>query len=181
MRQKDYTRLGGWMMFFIIISGYAVLANLATGAQMLSYGYILLGVLIFAVVALRVVMVVQLFRRDESARYWLIAEGVVGVVTNFYTAYLTNWDARTLALAVGSIVSYGLWVLYFYRSRRVAAYMHPERYAPAMQQPYEPDSGYGVPAQPLQQPQQTAFCPACGKPTTPGASFCGSCGSQLPQ
>ncbi|MEG1873605.1 MAG: zinc ribbon domain-containing protein [Ruthenibacterium sp.] len=179
--QKDYRRMGGWLLFFVITGIAGSLANLTTAFNVLSAGYVLLGILVFSVIALRVTVIVQIFRRDETARYWLAGEGVLMLVTNFYTAYLAAWDTMTIVQSIASVGAYVLWFFYLTRSLRVAVYLHPDQYVPAAPQFYQGGMQYGQPVQPprMPQPAPAAVCPVCGGAVTPGMRFCGKCGHSL--
>ncbi|MEG2930567.1 MAG: hypothetical protein RR825_02155 [Ruthenibacterium sp.] len=178
--QKDYRRMGGWLLFFVIAWIFGALVNLISGINVLRGGYPLLGVLVLAAIALRATVIVQIFRRDETARYWLIGEGVLMAIANFYTAYLVAWDAITLVQSVASIGAYALWFCYLTKSQRVAVYLHPDQYLPFVPQ-YKSSGAQPQYGQPVwqQTPAAPEFCPACGACVTRGTRFCGKCGHSL--
>lgn len=190
MAQKDYHSLGGWLLFFVIISITGTVSNLVNGLLMLIAGD-MQSVPILCIAAVGIAVVVQIFLRKDTARIWYIVQGALLFFANAYTCYMLNWESSAVLITVMSALAVVAWSLYFAKSTRVEVYMHPDKYPRVQPTPYAMPYMNGQPYAPPypQQPQTAqatqvtqatqAVCPSCGAPLREGAQFCGKCGSKV--
>ena len=186
---KDYTKLGGWLVVFIVWSALQMLVNLALGIGTLALAPAIAIFTLAVHVGLRGVTIGLLLRKDRRCAHVLIAEGAAFVLECLYTIILDAPDYGNAALVTelaGMIVGGGLfyigWSLYFRQSVRAQAYFSGVNPAPGPYQPGFPPYQNQVPPQqpPVQTPGGAAYCPHCGRPVTRrGALFCSHCGRPL--
>lgn len=190
---KDYTRIGGWLLVFVIWSGLQILVNLVLGFDLLTTVPVSSLFAILGHGCLRLAMLVLLFQKNRNCTKLLMAEAGVYAVEFLYsmiTAFASGADAWfNLAFGnlMGSAAFYIGWVLYFQRSVRVEAYFSgvnpmfpPYGGAPYGQNPYgqnpygqNPYGGAPYGGYPGQNPQPGSN-PQPGP--QPGVRYCPRCG-----
>ena len=201
---KDYTRIGGWLLVYVIWSAFQILTNFVLGFSLLTTVTVSSLFAILGHGCLRTAMLVLLFQKDRRCIKLLMAEAIVYAVEFVYTiatsvasgADASYWLSLTFGNAFSSALFYIGWLMYFQRSVRVQAYFSgvnptmppygsPYGGAPYGQNPYGGTPyGGGYPGgnpQPGPGPQPgVRYCPRCGRPVTdPGALFCANCGQAL--
>ena len=178
---RDYRNLGGWLLTFVIVSVCGTLLNIFSALGTLASGFVPALCLIVLIIALRISVLVCIFRRSELMRLLLIAEGCVMLVLNLYNCYMMQWDAFIVGQTFGAVLGYVLWITYLYKSERVRVYLHPDQYQPMMPMQYPVyQQPMQMPLQPMAAPMpQPAQCPSCGAACQTGAHFCGTCGQKL--
>lgn len=162
MPQKDYRRLGGWLLFFTITLGLGLGMNLTTLLQVFAAGYQVdwIGVaLTAAAVAAQGAMFYQIVARRPEYRQVIVLLAVLLSVTDLYTLIRVGPYVQLILTVALGIVRNVIWVLYFQRSQRVAVYFGQQT------QPF----GMNGPRR----------CPYCGNPVGDDAIFCGKCGRPL--
>lgn len=127
---KDYTRMGGWLLVFVIWSVLQILVNVVAGIDLLMVVPLSALLAIVGHGCLRAAMLTLLFRRSRACTKLLAAEAgvtVVEVVVTLANAVQVGTDeASLMGMLFGSIVGSALfyvgWLLYFQRSMRAQAY-----------------------------------------------------------
>ncbi|MFW9853583.1 MAG: S8 family serine peptidase [Candidatus Thorarchaeota archaeon] len=119
----------------------------------------------FAVATTGQIFILLLFIRDDTGNY--------GIEVIFFTIRATSIiDPGFLILASGIIIGIGIFVFIFLskKSLRKSGYKYPYGYPP-----------YETPKEPPSSPWSGGFkyCFNCGKPVSPYALFCPSCGNNL--
>lgn len=184
---KDYTRVGGWLLVFIIWSGFQIVANVVTGLSVIAVLPVPALLAIIGHGGVRAAMLVLLLRRNQNCTKLLVAEAavfVVELVITVVSGIQQQMDAAYLiGMLIGSVFSnvlfYAGWLAYFRRSVRVQAF-----FSGVNPTPYGGMGGvppYGAYPPPSSPPDGVAhYCPRCGRPVTDNKSlFCASCGAPL--
>ena len=162
MPRRDYRSLGGWLLFFTISLGLGFGMNLISFLEMIAWGGRLDPVDMFltaASVVLEGVMLYQVLARRQQYRQVIVALTVVFTLTDVYALLSLSLYDVLLSAVILSFVRNIIWVVYFFRSKRVAVY-------------------FGQSAQPFGM-DETRHCPYCGNRVSEDAIFCGRCGRPL--
>lgn len=194
VKVKDYTRMGGWLLLFAVLTALrsvnCLLALVRIPLQLATYGtygmglyYVLEGINL-VVGALGAACIVLLAQRKGAAlrRVFLITGAVNIAVFGMELAGLIAFFAQgsviaeSLLASVQQAVYYGIWYLYLLRSRRAAVYFgeaQPMWYECGCFAPYGAQPPFGAPGQPPygygpQGPAQ-AYGPGAAPAQAPGA------------
>lgn len=127
--QKDYTKLGGWLLFFAICNIISIGLNLFSAVTYFSLGLALDAILLCLIPAVLCLGVVFfIFRRNDKTRFLYLGESVYMILINAFLLFTGGVETTTgTSTLVSSICACVIWFLYFTKSRRVAVYMHPEQ------------------------------------------------------
>lgn len=169
VKVKDYTRLGGWLALFAVLTALCsvncLLALVRIPLQLATYGtygmglyYVLEGINL-VVGALSVACIVLLAQRKGAVlrRMFLITGAVNVSAFGLELAGLIAFSAHSQVIAQSALSSvqqvafYGIWYLYLLRSRRVAVYFgeaQPMWYECGQPGPCGAQPPYGAPGQP---------------------------------
>ena len=140
VKVKDYTRLGGWLALFAVLTALCsvncLLALVRIPLQLATYGtygmglyYVLEGInlVVGALGAACIVLLAQ--RKGAVLRRMFLITGAVNVSAfGLELAGLIAFSAHSQVIAQSALSSvqqvafYGIWYLYLLRSRRVAVY-----------------------------------------------------------
>jgi uncharacterized membrane protein len=153
----------------VAVSAFSILAFLGGLASIFSFGFagviggVLAIILILVISFIFYLIMAMYFRRSLDALAERSGESL------FHTAgTLLFWGAVLTIIAVGLILIFIAWIIatIAFFSMRIT-----------QTQPY----AYAPPPPPVAQPtQSTRYCPNCGAPVQPGATFCSNCGKPLP-
>ena len=192
VKVKDYTRLGGWLALFAVLTALCsvncLLALVRIPLQLATYGtygmglyYVLEGINL-VVGALSVACIVLLAQRKGAVlrRMFLITGAVNVSAFGLELAGLIAFSAHSQVIAQSALSSvqqvafYGIWYLYLLRSRRAAVYFgeaQPMWYECGQPGPCGAQPPYGAPGQPPYGcgPQGAAQPPYSYGPQGPGA------------
>ena len=169
VKVKDYTRLGGWLALFVVLtvlrSVNCLLALVRIPLQLATYGtygmglyYVLEGInlVVGALGAACIVLLAQ--RKGAVLRRMFLITGAVNVSAfGLELAGLIAFSAHSQVIAQSALSSvqqvafYGIWYLYLLRSRRVAVYFgeaQPMWYECGQPGPCGAQPPYGAPGQP---------------------------------
>ena len=181
VKVKDYTRLGGWLALFVVLtvlrSVNCLLALVRIPLQLATYGtygmglyYVLEGINLVAGALGAACIVLLAQRKGAVLRRMFLITGAVNVSAfGLELAGLIAFSAHSQVIAQSALSSaqqvafYGIWYLYLLRSRRVAVYFgeaQPMWYECGQPGPY----GYG-PQGPGAQPVPPQG--ACAPPAAP--------------
>lgn len=192
-------------MLYVVTRLFSSVLNVTTLVSLFAQRRVVDGILILFPVALAITVVIQIFRRDDTARYWLLGEGVCYVLSTVYQLFIvTPAETVSVVIVVCSVLVYVAWYVYFTKSKRVAVYMHPEQYQRLQPPPYGQPPMYGAPMPPMPPnasnvppvppamaagtppaaPESTSqaavrVCARCGRQAPPDTRFCGGCGNPL--
>lgn len=168
VKVKDYTRLGGWLALFAVLTALrsvkCLLALVRIPLQLATYGtygmglyYVLEGInlVVGALGAACIVLLAQ--RKGAVLRRMFLITGAVNVSAfGLELAGLIAFSAHSQVIAQSALSSvqqvafYGIWYLYLLRSRRVAVYFGEAQ--PMWYECGQPPCGaqppYGAPGQP---------------------------------
>lgn len=192
MKVKDYTRLGGWLALFVVLtvlrSVNCLLALVRIPLQLATYGtygmglyYVLEGINLVVGVLSVACIVLLAQRKGAVLRRMFLITGVVNVAAfGLELAGLIAFSAHSQVIAQSALSSvqqvafYGIWYLYLLRSRRAAVYFgeaQPMWYECGQPEPYGAQPPYGAPGQPPYGcgPQGAAQPPYSYGPQGPGA------------
>lgn len=192
VKVKDYTRLGGWLALFAVLTALCsvncLLALVRIPLQLATYGtygmglyYVLEGInlVVGALGAACIVLLAQ--RKGAVLRRMFLITGAVNVSAfGLELAGLIAFSAHSQVIAQSALSSvqqvafYGIWYLYLLRSRRAAVYFgeaQPMWYECGQPGPYGAQPPYGAPGQPPYGcgPQGAAQPPYSYGPQGPGA------------
>lgn len=196
---RDYRRMGGWLLFFAIDSGYMVLQCLLALVTNFAQGDWLAGALMTLRFCLHTaVFTLLLLHRGTLRPLYLSAVGlyVVSIAASLFTE--TDTDTRNTVLLLGllSLLELAAWAVYLYRSRRVAVWVGEDPFPEGAQldamraNPAAfygagyPQQGYpqqGNPQQgyPQQGYPQQPNAPAASQPLPAQVRYCPHCGAAL--
>lgn len=169
VKVKDYTRLGGWLALFAVLTALCsvkcLLALVRIPLQLATYGtygmglyYVLEGInlVVGALGAACIVLLAQ--RKGAVLRRMFLITGAVNVSAfGLELAGLIAFSAHSQVIAQSALSSvqqvafYGIWYLYLLRSRRVAVYFgeaQPMWYECGQPGPCGAQPPYGAPGQP---------------------------------
>ena len=166
VKVKDYTRLGGWLALFAVLTALrsvkCLLALVRIPLQLATYGtygmglyYVLEGInlVVGALGAACIVLLAQ--RKGAVLRRMFLITGAVNVSAfGLELAGLIAFSAHSQVSALSSVQQvafYGIWYLYLLRSRRVAVYFgeaQPMWYECGQPGPCGAQPPYGAPGQP---------------------------------
>ena len=169
VKVKDYTRLGGWLALFAVLTALrsvkCLLALVRIPLQLATYGtygmglyYVLEGInlVVGALGAACIVLLAQ--RKGAVLRRMFLITGAVNVSAfGLELAGLIAFSAHSQVIAQSALSSvqqvafYGIWYLYLLRSRRVAVYFgeaQPMWYECGQPGPCGTQPPYGAPGQP---------------------------------
>ena len=169
MKVKEYTRLGGWLALFAVLTALrsvkCLLALVRIPLQLATYGtygmglyYVLEGInlVVGALGAACIVLLAQ--RKGAVLRRMFLITGAVNVSAfGLELAGLIAFSAHSQVIAQSALSSvqqvafYGIWYLYLLRSRRVAVYFgeaQPMWYECGQPGPCGAQPPYGAPGQP---------------------------------
>ncbi|WP_367924216.1 DUF2569 family protein [uncultured Ruthenibacterium sp.] len=167
MPQKDYRKLGGWLLFFAVILGIGFFSNLVSLMSSLAYLNVnlLLTILMIACVVAQGVMFYQIVARRPN--YWrcLILLVALLTISDLYTLWYVGFNAQFVTSVVVDLIRSAIWLAYFHKSKRVAVYFAQ---SVPFDQPY-----------PNVQTGASGYCPYCGSAVSDDAIFCGHCGRSL--
>ena len=192
VKVKDYTRLGGWLALFVVLtvlrSVNCLLALVRIPLQLATYGtygmglyYVLEGINLVVGVLSVACIVLLAQRKGAVLRRMFLITGVVNVAAfGLELAGLIAFSAHSQVIAQSALSSvqqvafYGIWYLYLLRSRRAAVYFgeaQPMWYECGQPEPYGAQPPYGAPGQPPYGcgPQGAAQPPYSYGPQGPGA------------
>ena len=168
VKVKDYTRLGGWLALFAVLTALCsvncLLALVRIPLQLATYGtygmglyYVLEGInlVVGALGAACIVLLAQ--RKGAVLRRMFLITGAVNVSAfGLELAGLIAFSAHSQVIAQSALSSvqqvafYGIWYLYLLRSRRVAVYFgeaQPMWYECGQPGPCGAQPPYGAPGQ----------------------------------
>lgn len=169
VKVKDYTRLGGWLALFAVLTALCsvncLLALVRIPLQLATYGtygmglyYVLEGInlVVGALGAACIVLLAQ--RKGAVLRRMFLITGAVNVSAfGLELAGLIAFSAHSQVIAQSALSSvqqvafYGIWYLYLLRSRRAAVYFgeaQPMWYECGQPGPCGAQPPYGAPGQP---------------------------------
>lgn len=169
VKVKDYTRLGGWLALFAVLTALCsvncLLALVRIPLQLATYGtygmglyYVLEGInlVVGALGAACIVLLAQ--RKGAVLRRMFLITGAVNVSAfGLELAGLIAFSAHSQVIAQSALSSvqqvafYGIWYLYLLRSRRAAVYFgeaQPMWYECGQPEPCGAQPPYGAPGQP---------------------------------
>lgn len=192
VKVKDYTRLGGWLALFVVLtvlrSVNCLLALVRIPLQLATYGtygmglyYVLEGINLVVGVLSVACIVLLAQRKGAVLRRMFLITGVVNVAAfGLELAGLIAFSAHSQVIAQSALSSvqqvafYGIWYLYLLRSRRAAVYFgeaQPMWYECGQSGPCGAQPPYGAPGQPPYGcgPQGAAQPPYNYGPQGPGA------------
>lgn len=168
VKVKDYTRLGGWLALFAVLTALCsvncLLALVRIPLQLATYGtygmglyYVLEGInlVVGALGAACIVLLAQ--RKGAVLRRMFLITGAVNVSAfGLELAGLIAFSAHSQVIAQSALSSvqqvafYGIWYLYLLRSRRAAVYFgeaQPMWYECGQPGPCGAQPPYGAPGQ----------------------------------
>lgn len=162
MPQRDYQRLGGWLLFFTVTLSFGLGMNVISLLQILTSGVQLDPVgttLTVACMVAQGALIYQVVGRRPS--YWQVLIVLVVLLTILDLFLLMRMEDPVVFVPTVflDILRNVIWLLYFRRSRRVAVY-------------FGKNNGFGMSG-------EARVCPRCGNSVSEDALFCGRCGSPL--
>lgn len=175
MQQKDYTKLGGWLLVFAVVqilglitNLYAVVSNMDTYTNLgllpasIAPALTIQLIAIIAIIVLTIVMLIMLFTKKRAFKMVffirsildLAASGVIFALLSSSGMLLPQGTASQVGAIVGAAFALIIWGLYLTKSERVKVYVGDVPAEAPVVYPSAPGAYPGAqqPWQPGQQP-----------------------------